>query len=290
MSKSIFLVGTVAAVLAATCCAWGQSTFVDVASSKGLGGLSGQYLHGGAWGDVNGDGYPDLISGAFGSAEGNNRLWINNSGTGFTESVQASINVSNGRTSGGAIADFNNDGWKDIIVMNNRRSTAGKDGLNQLLYNTGSGVFVDATAGSNINQTNMSGRNCFTLDYDGDGLLDVILQNDMWGVSTYKKSKLMRNNGNMTFTDMTGAAGLPTADRNLVGLGGAVGDINGDGWPDFINIGSDSSYNPQVRLWINNHNGTFTQATNYNFDATFPWYGNTEDWPCGAAIGDLDGD
>jgi len=47
---------------------------------------------------------------------------------------------------------------------------------------------------------------------------------------------------------------------------------------------------PDIRLYINNRNGTFRLAKTFNFSATFPRFGNAEDWACGAAIGDINRD
>jgi len=57
----------------------------------------------------------------------------------------------------------------------------------------------------------------------------------------------------LKFKDITLEAGLSLVDR-LGGHGTAVGDINNDGWPDFI-VGN--SYNPEF-IYINNKNGTFS--------------------------------
>ncbi len=76
------------------------------------------------------------------------------------------------------------------------------------------------------------GPGCAFLDYDSDGWLDVLLVNGPdWPGHKRQRStlRLLRNNRNGTFTDVTRAAGL---EIEMYGLGVAVGDFNNDGFPD----------------------------------------------------------
>jgi hypothetical protein len=269
-----------------------SATFVELSEPAGIDAvLQRAGAHAGAWGDVNGDGYPDLFWGSW-TNQGPNRLLINNRDGTFTESVQKCVNRTDGRASGSVFADLDNDGDLDLIVVSNWRNVAPCG--NQLLRNDGKGQFTDVSAGSGLDLPNFSGRNAFVLDYDGDGLLDVILQHDMWGGRTgYRRTFLLRNTGKLVFKDVTVNAGLPGADEDLVGLGGAVGDVNGDTWVDFLHVGARKEgrgWLPDIRLYINNRNGTFRLGKTFDFSATFPRFGNSEDWACGGTIGDLNGD
>src|SRR6266581_5871840 len=70
-------------------------------------------------------------------------------------------------------------------------------------------------------------------DYNNDGLMDILLVNT--GESAFfhpakpLRPALYRNNGNGTFTDVTEKAGLTA---NFFGMGVAVGDYDGNGYPD----------------------------------------------------------
>lgn len=302
------------------------ATFKDTATEAGIDAiLQGTYAHAAAWGDVNGDGYPDLYWGSFGHKEGPDRLLINNRNGTFSDSPQAAINRTGGRASGAVFVDLDNDGFLDLIINNNWRNGE-SDGV-ELLRNDGKGNFTDVTAGSGLDVPHISGRSAFILDFDGDGLLDVLLQDDWFGGKDDPgRCFLLHNNGKMKFTDVTAKAGLPregaggsgearspggrgrgakaaatptpapkpVVEHPLTGLGGAVGDLNGDGRPDFVNVSSAAhgkgSVSPNIRVFMNNGGGTFREAKNFDFNGTFPAFGNNEDWTCGATIGDLNND
>ncbi len=98
---------------------------------------------------------------------------------------------------------------------------------------------------------------CAFLDYDNDGWMDILLINT--GPSSFyhpkdlSRNALYRNNRDGTFRDVTREAGLVAARW---GEGVAVGDFDGDGWPDLYF----TCYGSNV-LYRNNRNGTFTDVT-----------------------------
>ena len=94
-------------------------------------------------------------------------------------------------------------------------------------------------------------------DYDGDGLIDVYLLNGTplkgTAVDAPLRSRLYRNLGNWTFTDVTEKARVGDAGY---GLGVTVGDYDNDGLPDIYV----SNFGPYV-LFHNHGDGTFAEVT-----------------------------
>jgi enediyne biosynthesis protein E4 len=102
-----------------------------------------------------------------------------------------------------------------------------------------------------------TGAGCAFFDYDNDGWMDIYLVNsgpcDFWTPSKPLRNALYRNNRDGTFTDVTEKAGVAGGGY---GMGVAVGDYNGDGFPDFYV----TQYGRSI-LYRNNGDGTFTDVT-----------------------------
>ncbi len=102
-----------------------------------------------------------------------------------------------------------------------------------------------------------TGAGCAFLDYDNDGWMDIYLVNsgacDFWTPEKPLRNALYRNNRDGTFTDVTERADVP---GNAYGMGVAVGDYDGDGWPDLY-----VTQYPHSILYHNNGDGTFSDVT-----------------------------
>lgn len=281
-----------------------QIKFRDVTEKAGLiEPLKGIKGHSAAWGDVNGDGYPDLFVGTFAdrpdahyAQRGHearpepDKLFINRGDGTFEEVTDSPVNRY-GRNSGSVFADFDNDGDLDLVVSHNsyESSKSQQRTGNFLFENDGKGVFTDVTENSGLDfGWPFTGRNTFAFDYNGDGLIDLFMQEDYVREDVSGgNSRLMKNTGHMKFVDATAEAGFPHGYRKgLYGLGGFVGDINGDSWPDVF-------FAHSCRMFINNGDGTFHEK---KYDMVKPVYTLPAEaaaggyWTCGAAIGDLDND
>ena len=102
-----------------------------------------------------------------------------------------------------------------------------------------------------------TGAGCAFLDYDNDGWMDIYLVNsgtcDFWTPPKTPRNALYRNNRDGTFADVTEKAGVSGGGY---GMGVAVGDYNGDGFPDLYV----TQYGRSI-LYRNNGDGTFTDIT-----------------------------
>ena len=102
-----------------------------------------------------------------------------------------------------------------------------------------------------------TGAGCAFFDYDNDGWMDIYLVNsgpcDFWTPAKPLRNALYHNNRNGTFTDVTEKAGVPGGGY---GMGVAVGDYDGDGFPDLYV----TQYGRSI-LYHNNGDGTFTDVT-----------------------------
>jgi hypothetical protein len=98
-------------------------------------------------------------------------------------------------------------------------------------------------------------------DINNDGLADVLLTSNMGS------NKLYLNKGNFHFEDITDKAGLH--QDSMWSTGTVMADINGDGWLDIYicNSGHMKDGHRKNQLYINNHDGTFTEeAAKYGLD------------------------
>jgi hypothetical protein len=223
-------------------------------------------------GDFNNDGKIDLF---FAANQGNNQMYLNEGNMHFKDITKdANIPQDGAWNTGISIIDINNDGLLDIYICRVGHFGILK-GKNQLLICKGikNGIpyFEDQAAKYGLDFSGFSTQAVF-FDYDGDGDLDMFLLNHSVNhesryaprinfLGTYDSlsgDRLYRNDGNNHFVDVTKQSKINSSAISY-GLGVAVGDINLDGWPDLY-IGNDFHENDY--LYINQHNGTFTEENN----------------------------
>jgi FG-GAP-like repeat/ASPIC and UnbV len=157
------------------------------------------------------------------------------------------------KTAGGrgtAVFDLNGDGTLDVVI-------AGAHAGCSLYRNNGDGTFTNISTGSGLDRC-VYAFSMAVGDYDNNGLPDLFIV----GLGFFNSpGKLMRNNGDGTFTDVTEEAGL-----NIWGPGFVSTwiDYDGDGYLDLFvtnNLGGLFDHKTPNRLFHNNGNGTFTDVT-----------------------------
>ncbi len=219
-----------------------NGTFTDVTKSAGLD--VEMYGMGVAVGDVNNDGFPDLLI----TCVGQNRL-LRNTGKGTFVDVTRTSGLG-GRAAFSTSAlwfDFDRDGLLDLFVCNYVKWSAehdvfcSLDGKQKsyctpeayrgdtcwLFRNRGNGTFEDVTATSGIFDSSSKSLGVAMLDYDQDGWPDLFVANDT------QPNKLYRNARNGTFKEVAVDAGVAfsTDGRARAGMGVDTAVIGASGLP-----------------------------------------------------------
>jgi hypothetical protein len=223
--------------------------------------------------DYDNDGWPDilLLNGTDWPGHKRSRstlaLYRNNRNGTFTDVTRAAGLDVEMYGMGVAAADYDNDGFVDILVT--------CVGQSRLFHNTGKGTFAEVTRKSGLWGREGFSTSALWFDYDRDGLLDLFICNYVrWSPATdvfcaldgkrksyctpeaYRGSTcwLFRNKGNGVFEDVTASSGI--FDSSSKSLGVAMLDYDGDGWPDLV-VANDTQPN---KLYRNNRDGTFTDV------------------------------
>jgi enediyne biosynthesis protein E4 len=293
----------------------GDGTFTDVTKQAGL-GADTLWAMGAAFGDYDGDGFQDLFVShyaaydlhdlpAFGSMvnceyhgikvqcgpaglKGSpDNLYHNNGDGTFTDvSKQAGVNDPEGLLGLTAVwSDLNNDGKLHLFVAN--------DGArNYLFKNDGKGRFTEVgfEAGVALDENGKALANMGVAlgDYLHTGRFSIAITH-----FSEQYLELFRNDGNLSFTDVSNVSKIARATTQYVGWGDAFYDVDDDGWLDLIAV--NGHVYPQVdeakigitfrepgQLFLNQRDGTFRDVSGQAGAALkLPRVGR------GLAIGDL---
>ena len=219
--------------------------------------------------DLDGDGLQDLI---FTGNLVDNRVYRNLGDWRFEDVTRAyDLGAEGAWATGVSVADVDGDGLRDVLICKSGPPMA-PNRRNELRLQRPDGRFVDVAAEVGLADLGFGVQGAF-VDYDRDGDLDVyLLNNSVRSVGGYDlrpgqrerrdelgANKLYRNllveEGALRFEDVSEAAGIYGSDIGF-GLGVAVGDINGDRWPDLY-VSND--FFERDYLYVNRGDGRFAE-------------------------------
>ncbi len=219
--------------------------FTDVSKGSGL-DIAGWNM-GVAVGDVNNDGYPDVLVTQYGGI----KLFLNNGDGTFTDvSTEAGLEHSAWGASA-AFVDYDRDGWLDLVVVNYvaydpTKVCSNAAGLTDYctptmfpgavanLYHNrghipggrpGAVHFEDVTESSGLGSLPGPGLGVVCADFDGDGWPDIFVANDQ------AANRLWINQHDGTFKEeaVTRGVAFNRVGQAEAGMGVALGDVDGDG-------------------------------------------------------------
>jgi len=251
-----------------------QNTFTEIAT--GLPGISRGSV---VWADYNKDGLPDVFisgvsDGMLGGATA--QLWKNKGNNKFEKVTTAKfIGVTH---SSAAWADFNGDGYPDLVYCGTTSSNT-KGAITKIyLNNKGDGTFTELV--NPVPEKQSTGEtkkvplkgvwnmpSIGIADYNKDGRPDILVAGN-WnsGIPGTYVAALYCNNGDNTFTEIDPLLLKPGKTDKLPGAyftSIAWGDFNNDNYPDLIITGNTGGgpRNQIARLFKNNGDETFSEVS-----------------------------
>jgi hypothetical protein len=194
-----------------------------------------------------------------------NALYRNEGDTTFTDVSESSgIAMFRGNGLGVVVADFDDDQRPDVFVAN--------DALpNFLFFNDGGWRFTEGALAAGVavaaDGKARAGMGTDAGDYDGDGLLDLVVTNH-----EFETTSLYRNLGRRLFAYATGESGLAAPTRPFVGFGVVFADYDNDGALDLAMVNGHvmdntallrpGSTHAQPKLLLHNRGGgRFTEVS-----------------------------
>jgi len=198
-------------------------------------------------GDVNGDGYSDVIVGAYefdnGQANEGVAFVYHGSATGISTSAAAMVegNQASARMgySVASAGDVNGDGYGDVIVGVQLYDNGQTDEGVAFVYH-GSASGINTTPAAMVESNEVSAGMGFSVasagDVNGDGYSDVIVGDPFYDNGQFENGAAFIYHGSATGINTTAAA-IVASNQAIANMGYSVasaGDVNGDGYSDVI--------------------------------------------------------
>ncbi|MCU0499755.1 MAG: VCBS repeat-containing protein [Anaerolineae bacterium] len=199
------------------------------------------------WADYDNDNDLDFLLTGRSNSGDLTQIWTNQGNSTFTQLAGTTMPA----LFGGYVdwGDYDNDGDSDFILMG--YDSIIDNATVQIWTNNGNSTFSPLSASF----PNLSASSADWGDYDNDGDLDLVLTGlDLTPSPNTPLTQIWRNNGNSTFTQLTGTT-MPGLFSGVV----TWGDYDNDNDLDFLITGIDIGSVGVTQIWTNNGNSTFTQ-------------------------------
>ncbi len=267
----------------------GDGTFANVAEEAGVTSETGNTAV--VAGDIDNDGCTDLLmsgdGGFIGEEPTSFKVYRNDCEGAFTDITErAGLDaLSDSYSWTLALADIDNDSDLDLFVGGPPGPGFDFGPPNRLFLNGGNGVFTDISASAGVIDDLPTCGVGFN-DYDEDGFIDIFLATCVWLDARFR---LLRNNGDLTFSDVSVESGLSLSVEGLPGhaehdfrIGVAFADYDSDGDLDIL------SRNFGANGWVfeNTGDGTYDAV---GYEGTFDEIEYPASWAFGVADFDNDG-
>lgn len=218
VGRSLVSVAVFLAFLLCAPVANAQITFSDVSAASGITAKSVSY--GASWGDVNGDGHPDMF---INNHARKHSIYLNNGAGHFSNAID-SLDPEHYWTGAGAVedthgaswVDFDNDGDQDLVVSTGICCNI------QFMVNQGGKLYNRTTQYGFTGDADQGGRMPIWFDSDNDGLLETALLT-FYAAPLYKQV-------NGQFVNGKGGTGFTCNDNQFA----VLIDMNGDGKQELV--------------------------------------------------------
>ncbi len=212
-------------------------TLTGVAANDGFGNsVSGN-------GDVNGDGYSDVVSGAFGNdagGSGSGSVYIFYGGATLDNTADVTLPGMSGESFGYSVSlqgDLNGDGYSDLLAGAPNNDAAFSDAGRTYIYYGGSLMdnIRDVIFSGEDSGDNLGFFVSYAGDANGDGYTDVLAGAPFNNAGGSAAGRVYLYLNSMTGSDIADEFFTGGTDYDYMGFSvSGAGDVNGDGYDDMV--------------------------------------------------------